>query len=307
MNAVIRDKSAPQLVTFKDIQRPSADDGQLLIKVEATSINRGELSLLKNRHDGWMPGQDFAGTVVATSSNNYNMEVGTRVVGLAQDGAWSEYLTVASTDVTTLPNTVSFQEAAALPMAGLTAYRTIRKAGSLLGKSVLITAGGGGVGAYQTQIAALAGAKVTSVIRNKELREKMRERLSGHEIISAINEASQQFDIIFESIGGEMLTDAIKKLTENGKIIMFGNTSEKKSSINLFDFIPGHENGQLITYMSYADTASIDKDLATLLNYVTAGTLECLDVIEFPIKNIYEALSGLSDGSLKGKTILNIK
>lgn len=307
MNAVVRDKSAPQLVAFKDIQRPSADDGQLLIKVEATSINRGELSLLKNRHNGWMPGQDFAGTVVASSSNNHDIEIGTRVVGLAQGGAWSEYLTIASTDVTTLPDAVSFQEAAALPMAGLTAYRTIRKAGSLLGKSVLITAGGGGVGAYQTQIAALAGARVTSIIRNKELREKMRERLPDHEIISAIDKTSQQFDIIFESIGGEMLTDAIKKLAQNGKIIMFGNTSEKKSSIDLFDFIPGHENGQLITYMSYADTAPIDKDLANLLDYVTAGSLQCLDLIEFSIKDIHKALAGLSDGSLKGKIILNIK
>jgi len=307
MNAVVRDKSAPQLVAFKDIQQPSANDSQLLIKVEASSINRGELSLLNNRHDGWMPGQDFAGTVVASSSNKNDIEIGTRVVGLAQGGAWSEYLTVASTDATTLPEAVSFQEAAALPMAGLTAYRTIRKAGSLLGKSVLITAGGGGVGAYQTQIAALAGASVTSVIRDKELREKMRARLPGHEIISAIDKTSQQFDIIFESIGGEMLTDAIKKLKENGKIIMFGNTSEKKSSIDLFDFMPGHENGQLITYMSYADTAPIDKDLATLLDYVTAGSLQCLDLIEFPVKDIHEALAGLSDGSLKGKIILNTK
>lgn len=307
MNAVVRDKSAPQLVAFTDIQQPSTDDGQVLVKVEATSINRGELSLLKNRHDGWMPGQDFAGTVVASSSKNHDMQIGTRVVGLAQSGAWSEYITVASADVTTLPNTVSFQEAAALPMAGLTAYRTIRKAGSLLGKSVLITAGGGGVGAYQTQIAALAGARVTSIIRNKELRGKMRERLPGHEIISAIDKTSQQFDLIFESIGGEMLTDAIKKLTENGKIIMFGNTSEKKSSIDLFDFIPGRENGQLITYMSYADTAPIGKDLATLLNDVTAGSLQCLDLIEFHIKDIHEALAGLSDGSLRGKIILNIK
>lgn len=307
MNAVVRDKSAPQLVAFKDIQRPSADDGQLLIKVEATSINRGELSLLNNRHDGWMPGQDFAGTVVASSSNKNDIEIGTRVVGLAQGGAWSEYLTIASTDVTTLPDAVSFQEAAALPMAGLTAYRTIRKAGSLLGKSVLITAGGGGVGAYQTQIAALAGARVTSIIRNKELREKMRERLPDHEIISAIDKTSQQFDIIFESIGGEMLTDAIKKLAQNGKIIMFGNTSEKKSSIDLFDFIPGHENGQLITYMSYADTAPIDKDLANLLDYVTADSLQCLDLIEFPIKDIHEALAGLSNGGIRGKIILNIK
>ncbi|RZL07347.1 MAG: oxidoreductase [Pedobacter sp.] len=307
MNAVVRDKSAPQLVAFKDIQQPSANDSQLLIKVEASSINRGELSLLNNRHDGWMPGQDFAGTVVASSSNKNDIEIGTRVVGLAQGGAWSEYLTVASTDATTLPEAVSFQEAAALPMAGLTAYRTIRKAGSLLGKSVLITAGGGGVGTYQTQIAALAGASVTSVIRDKELREKMRARLPGHEIISAIDKTSQQFDIIFESIGGEMLTDAIKKLKENGKIIMFGNTSEKKSSIDLFDFMPGHENGQLITYMSYADTAPIDKDLATLLDYVTAGSLQCLDLIEFPVKDIHEALAGLSDGSLKGKIILNTK
>src|SRR6266496_3323178 len=112
------------------------------------------VALLSARPDGWRPGQDIAGVVTEAAASGEGPPAGTRVVGLAEGAAWSQRLAVPITRLAALEDTVSFEHAATLGLAGRTALRTVRLAGPLLGRSVLILGAGGGVGHLTVQLAA---------------------------------------------------------------------------------------------------------------------------------------------------------
>src|SRR6266536_627023 len=157
MLGYITDSAAPNGLDRRDLPEPEPTPHQAVIEVGAYAINRGELSLLSQRADGWTPGQDLAGVVVAAAADGTGPSAGTRVVGLADWGGWSERVAVPTHRIAPLPETVTFPRAAALPVAGLTALRTLRTGGALLGRRVLVTGGSGGVGSFAVQLARAYG------------------------------------------------------------------------------------------------------------------------------------------------------
>src|SRR6266536_2786008 len=157
MLGYITDSAAPNGLDRRDLPEPEPTPHQAVIEVGAYAINRGELSLLSQRADGWTPGQDLAGVVVAAAADGTGPSAGTRVVGLADWGGWSERVAVPTHRIAPLPETVTFPRAAALPVAGLTALRTLRTGGALLGRRVLVTGASGGVGSFAVQLARAYG------------------------------------------------------------------------------------------------------------------------------------------------------
>jgi NADPH:quinone reductase len=151
-----------EIVEFDD---PTPAPNEALVAVEASSLNRGELDLLQLRDDGWRPGQDLAGRVVQAAADGSSPPVGTRVVALVENGAWAEYAAVPAARLAVLPDGVETSTAAALPLAGLTALRTVRLAGPVLGRELLVLGAGGGVGHLAVQLAVGAGAFVTAQVR----------------------------------------------------------------------------------------------------------------------------------------------
>ncbi len=114
--------------------------GDLIIEVAAFSVNRGETFQLEQPRDGWRPGKDIAGRVLDGPL------AGSRVVAHVPHSGWAERVTAPATQVAVLPENVSFTQAAALPLAGLTALRLFRSAGSVIGRRILLTGASGGVG-----------------------------------------------------------------------------------------------------------------------------------------------------------------
>ncbi|MEC3980523.1 quinone oxidoreductase family protein [Amycolatopsis sp. H20-H5] len=171
-------------VELRQVSPPVPEPGELLVAVRAVSVNRGELHRLADpANAGWRPGWDFAGEVLAAANTSPGagwLTPGTRVFGMCANGSWAERIAVPSSQLARVPNGLSWARAAALPVAGLTALRTLRLAsppgvtgwvtapaglGGLIGCRVLVVGAAGGVGRFAVRLAALAGAEVTAVAR----------------------------------------------------------------------------------------------------------------------------------------------
>src|SRR5262249_10229407 len=154
--------------------------------------------------EGLRPGKDVAGRVVRAGAGG--PPVGTRVVGHPPRGGWAQLVPVPVRSLALLPDSVSTETAAALPLAGLTALRLLRAVPSPAGRRMLVTGASGGVGHYVVELAAAAGAEVTVVSRRPERLLA----LGAAEAIEDVAAANGRFDIVLESVGGDSLAAALK-------------------------------------------------------------------------------------------------
>src|ERR1700730_12594262 len=132
MLAVVNTPGGPEPVAIREVPEPQPKRNEALVAVHAFSLNRGELRLFQVRPEGWRPGQDIAGVVLRQAADGSGPAAATRVVELCDWEGWAEQAAVPSHRVAVLPNNVSFEVAAALPVAGLTALRTLRHGAPLL-------------------------------------------------------------------------------------------------------------------------------------------------------------------------------
>src|SRR6202034_1816519 len=153
-----------------------------------------------NNEEGWVRGQDVSGVVLRQAANGEGPPAGSRVVALMEEFGWAQRAAVASHRMALLPESVNFAQAATLPVAGLTALRTLRHGGPLVGRRVLITGAAGGVGTLAVQIAARSGAHVTAVAGRAE-RAAGLTALGADEVVEGIDNARGRFSLILESAG----------------------------------------------------------------------------------------------------------
>ncbi|MCE7006817.1 zinc-binding dehydrogenase [Kibdelosporangium philippinense] len=304
MKALVNAPGTDEFVRLTDVHEPTAGPHDALIRVHASSLNRGELRLLATRPAGWRPGQDIAGVVEKAAEDGSGPSVGTRVVALADDSGWAELVAVDTDRIAVLDDRVSFGDAATLPIAGTTALRTLRLGGSLLGKRVLVTGAAGGVGRYQVQLAALQGARVTAVASDKH--EKVLLKLGAAEVVSSPAAAEGTFDLITESVGGESLSEAIGRVAPHGLIVVFGLSSGKATPFAFRDFAPGHENARIQIFMSYASGPDFGADLKVLSDLVADGSLTAQVGLEVPWTELATAAQSLSARGVDGKAVLQI-
>jgi len=199
MLALVTTPNSAAPVELHDVREPQPAPNEALVEVRAFSLNRGELRLFQIRPEGWAPGQDISGVVVQSAANGSGPKAGARVVALTDNAGWAQYAAVPAHRMAVLPDNVRFEDAAALPVAGLTALRTLRHGAPLLGKRVLVTGAAGGVGHLATQLAPRSGARVTAVVSSAERGRHLR---GADEIVEGIDKAQGQFALILESAGG---------------------------------------------------------------------------------------------------------
>src|SRR3954447_11735831 len=185
-------------VELRELAEPQPRRNEALVAVHAFSLNRGELRSIRNNGEGWVPGQDVAGVVLQPAADGSGPPVGARVVALTDEFGWAQRVAVPGHRMAVLPDNVSFPQAATLPVAGLTALRTLRHGAPLLGKCVLITGAAGGVGTLAVQLAARSGARVTAVVGRPERAAGLKE-LGALEVVEGIEKAQGRFGLILES------------------------------------------------------------------------------------------------------------
>ncbi|MGW6710423.1 zinc-binding dehydrogenase [Streptomyces sp. NPDC054956] len=257
-------------VEFADDVQPVPAADEALVRVEAFAPNRGETFLLENPRPGLVPGKDVAGLVVQAAADGSGPPIGTRVVGHPPKGGWAEYVAVPTHSLAVLPDDIDAVRAAALPLAGITALRLLRAAGSLAGRRVLLTGASGGVGHYVTELAAAAGAEVTAVTATAARGERLLE-LGAAAVVHDVAEARGPFDVVLESTGGAALPLALAELAAGGTLIWFGQVSRTPVTLDFFDFFAGPE-GASLRHFHYAG-APYGSDLATLVRLVGSGRL----------------------------------
>lgn len=306
MLALVNTPDGEEPVELREVDEPAPASDETLVDVRAFSLNRGELTLLAGRPEGWQPGQDIAGVVLQEAADGNGPPEGARVVGLVDGAGWAERAAVPTTRLAVLPDEVGLVEAASLPIAGLTALRTLRHGGALLGRRVLITGAAGGVGRLAVQLAARSGAHVTGVAGSPERGEGL-EKLGADEVVTDVEDAEGPFDLILESVGGASLVSAVGLIAPDGTIILFGNSSGEPAPISFPDFF-GHENARLQTFFSFASgpPESYARDLGLLAALVASGAVVPQIGFEESWRELSRATEALRERRVAGKAILRV-
>ncbi|MDH6125033.1 zinc-binding dehydrogenase [Kitasatospora sp. GP82] len=272
MKAFVATGGPDHSVRRTDVAQPELRPDEVLVKVDAYSVNRGETFQLERPRAAWRPGKDVAGLVVQAAADGSGPPVGRRVVAHPPSAGWAEYAAVPSGQLACLSEEVATIEAAALPLAGLTALRLLRAAGSVAGRRILLTGASGGVGHYFVELAAAAGASVTAVSSSAE-RGAGLARLGAAAVTRRVEDAEGPFDLVLESTGGENLPTALAKLRPRGLLIWFGQASRRRVELDFFSLLAGPVSAT-IRHFSYADSDGPDApDLQTLVRLVAEGRL----------------------------------
>src|ERR671931_2327634 len=231
MPAFVPAPDAPARTVLGDVAEPSPAPNEALVTVEAYSVNRGEIFLLEAPRDGWRPGQDVAGRVERAATDGSGPAAGTRVVAHVPAGGWAQRVAAPTDALAALPDAVATTAASTLGVAGLTALRLLREAGSVAGRRVLLTGASGGVGHFVVELAAAQGALVTAVSASPERGERLL-ALGAAEVVHHVEDAEGPFDVAFESVGGRSLETAIARMAEHGTVIWFGRASGEPAKLD---------------------------------------------------------------------------
>jgi NADPH2:quinone reductase len=296
--------AGPDLVEFGVVDQPAPGPGEAVIRVEAFSVNRGETFLLEKPQAGWRPGKDIAGLLVRGAADGSGPAAGTRVVAHPPAGGWAEYAAVETGSIAELPAEISAVTAAALPLSGLTALRMLRLAGDVTGRRILLTGASGGVGHYVVELAANAGAEVTAISASPERGSRLTE-LGASAVLGRVTSATGTFDLVLESVGGDVFRQALERLAPGGTLIWFGQASREPVTLSFFDLLYHHPSAT-IRHFSYADPPPYGADLAVLVRLVANGRLhpEIGRVTDWA--DTAGTLTDLRDRRIRGNAVLTV-
>lgn len=288
---------------LREVPDPQPQRDEALLDVRAFSLNRGELRSIGN-YEGWIPGQDVAGVVLQQAADGNGPPAGARVVALTDECGWAQCATVPAHRLAVLPNDVSFAQASTLPVAGLTALRTLRHGAPLLGKRVLITGAAGGVGTLAVQLAARSGARVTAVVGSAQRAAGLKE-LGALEVVEGIENAQGRFGLILESAGGASLAQAIKLVEAKGTVVVYGNSSNEPTTISFADFRPApNSRVQSFSYFYSEAEDRFAPDLALLVSLIADGSLRPQIGVERSWRDFAAVAEELRDRRVSGKAVL---
>ncbi len=301
MLALVNTRNPDTLVELREVPEPTPAPNEDLVEVRAFSLNRGELRLLATYPD-WPPGQDVSGVVVQAAADGNGPRAGTRVVAWVDEGGWAQRVATPTSRVAELPDSVSFEAAATLPIAGMTALRALRLGGQLLGRRVLVTGAAGGVGRLAVELAARSGAIVTGVAASTERAMGLRE-LGADEIVDAIEKATGPFDLILESVGGASLEAAAGLAAPDSAIVMYGNSSGQPAKI-VFSNFRGAPRCRLYLFFVYESGQPFGPDLGLLASLIARGQLHPSIGLKTSWRETAAALHALRNRQVIGKAVL---
>ena len=308
--AVVVDQKIPDKLVIHDVPMPQPLPSEALVRVSAISLNRGETRRSIQEDDGWRPGWDLAGVVVQAAADDSGPNTGRRVVGFLSAGAWAQYVAVPSHALASLPDAVTFAQAATLPVAGLTALYALAKRGQLLRRNVLITGATGGVGDFAIQLARLAGAHVVASVRRADQVLGVRQAGADEVVIGddiAAFAPHARFDLVVESLGGTALAAALGSLAKDGVCVSLGVSAADESTFDVRKFFT---TGRATLYgfilFDELQTEPAAVGLARLAGLIATGKLTPRISVEAPWTRIGDVAGQLLDRSFPGKAVLHV-
>jgi NADPH2:quinone reductase len=306
MRALVADPSASPALSHAEVPDPSPGPGQLLVDMEAASVNRGEIRTAAKQPPGTVIGWDVAGTVAARGEGVTSFDAGERVVALSPSGgAFAEKVVVPAEWTAPLPSACDFVTAATLPVAGVTAVGILRLARVHAGDRVLVTGAAGGVGLFAVQVALQARAAVTGQARSPERAAALREL--GAEALIHPGDGSPvdgEFDVVVDGIGGPMVGPLLDATAAGGRVVVYGNSADAESTFRVERF---YSKG--VTIFGFRVFASVPpdqgvKDMAMLADEAASGALSVKVQATAPLADALPLIRDLYDRKVTGKVVL---
>ena len=320
MKAIVYDKyGSPDVLELKEIDKPAVGDDQVLIRVRAASVNpldwhfmRGRPFFLRIKAGLRKPkvirlGVDAAGTVESTGGNVRRFKPGDEVFG-GCTGAFAEYACASEKALAPKPANLTFEQAAAVPIAALSALQGLRDKGRIqAGQKVLINGAAGGVGTFAVQIAKAFGAEVTGVCSTRNV--DMVRSIGADHVVDYTQEDftrnGQRYDLILDSVGNHSLSAFRHALTAKGTLVMVGGPDNGRwigpmtgmlKVVVLSRFV----SQKLLPFLAKRSQA----DLVFLKELLEAGKVTPVVDRCYPLREVPEAIRYLEEGHARGKVVI---
>ncbi|HKE98672.1 MAG TPA: zinc-binding dehydrogenase [Actinomycetes bacterium] len=306
MRALVADPAATPALALADVPEPEPGPGELLLQMQAASVNRGEVRMAPLQPAGKVLGWDVAGTVLAAGEGVRGFDEGERVVALDErGGSFAERVVVPAAWAAPLPAGLDAERASTLPVAGLTALGTLRAAHAHAGDRLLVTGAAGGVGVLAVQLAVAEGITVTGQVRSQERAATVR-RLGAEPLLHAGDgaEVDGEFDVVLDGIGGSMFAPLVRALAPHGRLVAFGNSAGADSTFGIRDlYTRGATVRGFFVFTSVPPDQAV-QDLALLADQVASGRLEVLVQAAAPLTGALPLLRDLLARRVTGKVVL---
>jgi len=310
----------PDVLKLEAIAKPTPADDRVLVKVHAASVNpldwhymQGKPYLMRpmagvGKPDSILMGADFAGTVESVGKNVTRFKPGDEVFG-DRNGAFGEYVSVRENGaIASNPSNMTMEQAAAVPIAGITALQALRDKGNVQpGQKVLINGASGGVGTFAVQIAKSYGAEVTGVCSTRNL--EMVKSIGADHVIDYTKEdftrGSVRYDLIIDNVGNHTLSEYRHVLTPSGRLVMVGGPSDNSWLGPLTTSVKAYFVGPFVSQKLIFMLADSNKDdLNVLRDLMQAGKLTPVIDRSYKLADTAQAISYLEQGHAKGKVII---
>jgi len=319
MKAIVHyDFGSPDVLQYEDVQKPTPSDTQVLIRVRAASLNPFDLGIIKGKpyiirlilglRKQKRVGRDVAGVVEAVGRKVTRFQPGQGVYG-ACVGSLAEYACASERNLAGKPDNLTFEQAASLPIAGLTALQSLRDRAQVKpGQKILINGAAGGVGTFAVQIAKSLGAHVTGVCSTRNV-ERV-QSLGADRVIDYTREdftrGQERYDAIIECVGNRSFSDCRRVLEPHG--IHVPVASPKEFSAFLGYMLRAFVQSWLVSQKFRVILARLKReDLIRLGELVSSG--RCTPVIDrtYPLREGREAMRYLGEGHARGKVIVTVQ
>lgn len=304
MRAAIYTKTkSGKILEIKEIDQPIPKHNEVVLRVRASSVNPLDWRMKSHR-----PGVDVAGEVLSVGQAITQFKPGDAVFGVCR-GAFTEYASVSESKLVAKPEHISFDQAASIPVAGLTALQGLRDHGHLQsGQKVLINGAAGGVGTFAVQIAKAFGARVTGVCSNKNV-ELVRSLGADRAIDYAredFTQDTQRYDLILDNVGNRALSAMRRVMGENGRCVMVG--APKTLGSVLARLVQALTWSPFIKHKFRFFIAKIKQDdLLMLCELIQAGKLTPVIDRRYPLADTASALAYVEQGHAPAKVIITVE
>jgi NADPH:quinone reductase-like Zn-dependent oxidoreductase len=312
MKAVVYNKKAsPSGLLYCDVEKPVPADDEVLVEISCVSLNAADYRSMKL---GIIPkrkifGADISGRVESVGKNVTLFKPGDKVMGDLAGfgfGGFAEYTTAPERAIILMPEMVSFEEAASVPLAGVTALQALRTMGNIeKGQKVLIVGSAGGVGTYAVQLALHFGAEVTGVCSTRNVQQTA--NLGAHRVIDYTKESifktGQRYDLILAINGNYSLFGYSRILNPGGRVVVVGGTLSQIFRTFLLGWLLSL-GSRKIGVLSAKPNKS---DLEFLAGLLSDGKIKPVIERRYTLDKTADAMNYLSGWHASGKVVINVK
>ena len=325
MKTIVQDEyGSPDVLELRDIDRPEIGDDQILVRVHAAGVNPGDWAVMGGlpyiarpayglrRPKNATRGTDVAGTVEAVGTRVTRFRPGDEVFGWCGGlgGAFAEYASVSEEALAPKPANLTFEQAAAVPMAGLVALQALRDHGKVrAGQKALINGASGGIGTFAVQIAKALGAEVTGVCSARNV--DMVRSIGADHVIDYTQEdftrKDRRYDFILDNVANRSLSDLLRALTPTGSLVPNGGGFDNHWFAGAGRVIGAHVLNWFVSQRLRPFLVSPNlEDLVVLKELIEAGKVTPVMDRAYPLSEASQAIGHVGGGHARGKVTITV-